>query len=116
MTLLPHMFVTLLLHMFFAAANVYSTCRAVVIQAVVIQAVVIQADVIQAVILLLSKTKTGQKRINPIQAVKFSESSSLLFPKSVDQLCVELSQLQWLTISQSNDLILITFRLFLRWL
>jgi hypothetical protein len=51
MSLLPHMFMTLLQHMFFASPHVYRTCQAVEIQAVVIQ----------AVIHLLQKIKTAEK-------------------------------------------------------
>jgi hypothetical protein len=56
MTLLTHMLMTLLLHIFFAAVHVYRTCRAVEIPAVVIR-----ADVIRVVDLLLAKNETARK-------------------------------------------------------
>ena len=77
MTLLPHMFMTLLPQMFFL---LYIYTKHVVIWAVVTQAVVIwRPDVIQVVILLVSKTKTGWKRINQIWAVSFFVSDSWNF-------------------------------------
>ncbi len=95
--LLPHMYTTYV----FAAAHIHRTCWAVEIRAVMIRAdeiwaVVIRADEILAVIHFSQKIKTAQKTGYLIRAVSFFVSSSWLFQKIVDQLRVELLQFELL--------------------